>query len=150
VGDRELALAALERAFGRLERPSNEALLHPDCSDDGDLLELYEVADWREMSDELVVRNYAAPSFLSAAGFRYFLPAFMRYALTHPESPEFVIESTVRHLAPGGEWDEFMRSKLAEVDADQAAAIRLFLAVVPEVPGAAEALVWWTGPQAPE
>ena len=94
------AAQAVDAGFSRTERPPNEELLHPRCADDGDLRELYEVEDWREMSDELVVNNYAAPSFLSAAGFQYFLPAFISYALRNPESPEFVIE-----------WRRAMRSR---------------------------------------
>jgi hypothetical protein len=143
VNDRERALAALD-AFADVERPANADLLHPQCMDDGDLLELYEVGDWREMSDQLVIGSYAAPSFLSADGFRYFLPAFMRYALRNPTSPEIVAESIIFHLGPG-EWDEFGRSKLASITPQQAGAIRLFLKAMSTEHDTGAALALWDG-----
>ena len=141
MNDRERALAALD-AFAGVERPANADLLHPQCMDDGDLLELYEVGDWREMSDQLVINSYAAPSFLSADGFRYFLPAFMRFGLQNPTSPEVVTESIIFHLGPG-EWDDFGRSKLASITPEQAGAIRLFLQAMSEEYDTEAALAVW-------
>jgi uncharacterized protein DUF6714 len=135
------AAQAMDVAFSRTERPANSDLLHPRCMDDGDLLELYEVSDWREMSDELVVNNYAAPSFLSAAGFQYFLPAFISYALRNPESPEFVIESTIFHLTPG---DDFTESRFELFDGPQRHAIRLFLEAMAPNYEVEAAVAYWT------
>ena len=134
------AAQALDVGFSRVERPRNEDLLHPRCMDDGDLLELYEVDDWREMSDELVVRSYAAPSFLSAAGFQYFLPAFISYALRNPDSPEFVTESTIFHLTPG---DDFIESRFTLFDGPQRNAIRLFLEAMAPRYEVAAAIAHW-------
>ena len=134
------AAQAVDVGFSRVERPANEELLHPRCMDDGDLLELYEVTDWREMRDELIVRSYAAPSFLSAAGFRYFLPAFLSYGLRNPDSPEFVIESTIFHLTPG---DDFTESRFTLFDGPQRHAIRLFLeAMAPQYEVEAAVAYW--------
>jgi len=41
---------------------------------------------WRSLHPELLARNYAALSFLSDAGFRYFLPAFLIADLSGDES----------------------------------------------------------------
>lgn len=149
MDDRGRALEALARAFADVERPANADLLHPECMDDGDLLELYEVGDWREMSDELVINNYAAPSFLSADGFRYFLPAFIRFALQNPASPEVVVESTIFHLTSGGEFDEFVRSKFASITPEQADAICLFLAAMATEHDTSVALEFWNSAEAP-
>ena len=139
--DLQEAAQALDVAFGRTERPRNEELLHPRCMDDGDLLELYDVDDWREMGDELVIRSYAAPSFLSATGFQYFLPAFISYGLRNPDSPEFVIESTIFHLTPG---DDFIESRFTHFDGPQRHAIRLFLEAMAPNYEVEAALQYWT------
>ena len=140
----EAALAAITDAFADVERPANDELLHEQCADDGDLLELYEVPDWREMSDQQVVNNYAAPSFLSAAGFRYFLPAFMAFGLRNPDTREVVVESTVFHLTPGGGLDEFVRSKFTLFTPAQREATRLFLEAMSEHHDTATALAYWS------
>jgi hypothetical protein len=143
--DTDAALAAIEDAFGSLQRPPNDRLLHEQCADDGDLLELYDVTSWQAMDDELVIRNYAAPAFLSPAGFRYFLPAFMSFALRNPRSPEVVVESTVWHLSPFGEADEFVRSKFTLFTPAQRRATRLFLEAMSDEHDTAAALEHWRG-----
>jgi hypothetical protein len=60
--------------------------------DDNDIARLYPVAHWRELPDELVESEYAAPSFLSPEGFRHFIPAYMAsrcatWAAVPPPSP---------------------------------------------------------------
>ena len=140
----EAALDAIEAAFGTLERPANDELLHEQCADDGDLFELYEIPTWRAMTDEQVIRNYAAPSFLSPLGFRYFLPAYMSFGLRNPETPEVVVESTIFHLAPFGELDEFARSKFSLFTPEQRHATRRFLETLSEHHDTAAALDFWS------
>lgn len=130
MNDRAAALAAVERAFREISRPSNEALLHPDCLDANDLVPLYAFASWRDMTDADVIGNYAAPSFLSPAGFRFFLAAYLSYALRNPNRPEACVSTTIWHLDPTL-YDEkiaaFTRSKFAELDDGQRAAVIAFL-----------------------
>ena len=140
---RAQALRAVMSAFADVERPLNEDLLHPQCMDDGDLLELYEVSDWREMTDEQVVRNYAALSFLSAAGFRYFLPAFLSYGLRDPDTPEVAVESAIFHLDPGQSLRDFAISKFELLDEAQRGAIRQFLEAMRGHHDVAGSLSYW-------
>jgi hypothetical protein len=80
------ALRQIEEAFAEAPRPPNEDLLHPNCFDDNDVAALYEIRHWREMSDVMVENEYAAPAFLSPAGFRHFLPAYLAWVLRLPDS----------------------------------------------------------------
>ena len=124
------ALALVGRAFRDVPRPSDEDLRHPQCFDDSDLVPLYAFASWRDMTDADVIGNYAAPSFLSAEGFRFFLPAYLSYALRNPSSAEACVSTTIWHLDPSL-YDEkiaaFTRSKFALLDDPQRAAVIAFL-----------------------
>lgn len=145
--DIDEALAAIESAFADVVRPGNGELLHADCSDDMDLEALYPIRDWRAMTDEDVVGCYASLSFLSAEGFRYFIPAYMSFVLRHPGSPEAVVSSTVWAFDPTIYDDslaDFVASKHALLDARQREAVRAFLeAMVPFEPDAGRALRYW-------
>ena len=124
------ALHVVEEAFRDVPRPSNEDLRHPDCFDDSDIVPLYAFSSWRDMTDDDVIGNYAATSFLSAAGFRFFIPAYLSYALRNPDSAEACVSTTIWHLDPTL-YDEkiaaFTRSKYKLLDAAQRAAVIGFL-----------------------
>ena len=79
-------LATIGAAFADAPRPSDRELLHERCFDDNDIAALYGVAHWRELDDATVEREYAALSFLSPAGFRHFIPAYLGFALRHPDT----------------------------------------------------------------
>jgi hypothetical protein len=93
-------LAQIDEAFADAPRPSNDELLHERCMDDNDIARLYPVANWRELSDELVESEYAALSFLSPDGFRHFIPAYMGFTLRNLESGAAAVDSTIWSLAP--------------------------------------------------
>jgi len=147
------ALARIESAFGDAPRPSNDELLHERCIDDNDIVRLYDVAHWREMPDELVESEYAALSFLSPAGFRHFIPAYLRFALRHLDTGAAAVDSTIWSLSPPRYDDPglqaFTESKLEPLDDRQRAAAVAFLDAVRELGDehvAAEAelaLRWW-------
>jgi hypothetical protein len=129
------ALAKIESAFATVARPNNDELLHPDSYDDMDLEPLYEIDSWRQMTDEDVIGTYAAPSFLSATGFRYFLPAYMRYSLNNPDSPEAAVSGTIWALDPSLYSERiaaYARSKYELFDDAQRAAIVSFLEAMTE------------------
>jgi hypothetical protein len=147
------ALAQIEEAFADAPRPSNGDLLHERCMDDNDIVQLYPIEHWRHMPDELVESEYAALSFLSPNGFRHFIPAYMRFALRHPESGAAAVDSTIWSLAPvlydDSGLQEFAVSKFSTLSDDQRAAVIAFLEAVCElgdeyVAGhAGNALGWW-------
>jgi hypothetical protein len=140
-------ITRIETAFAAAPRPSNDALLHPDCHDDMDLEQLRTVDHWRRLPDMLVVSEYAALAFLSPAGFRHFIPAYMIWVLRHPTSHEAVVDSTVwafhvelyrTELRP------FVRSKWSLLDTEQRDAVSAFLEAMADYHQDAErALAHW-------
>jgi hypothetical protein len=142
------AIDAVETAFANVPRPTDDELLHPRCVDDADLVGLYPYADWRDVPDEVIEREYAALSFLSAAGYRCFIPAYLRYALRHPRSAAAAVDSAIWSLIPGmydGDLVDFTRSKFSSLTSDERRAIEIALeALAPiEQLDAARALASW-------
>ncbi|HEY7401759.1 MAG TPA: DUF6714 family protein [Actinomycetota bacterium] len=141
-------IAALERAFGSVPRPTNEELLHPRCADDSDLKGLYAFERWRDVPDAVIEREYAALAFLSAAGYRCFLPAYLRFALRHSHGGAAAVDSTVWSLLPEmyeGDLIEFARSKyelLTRAERD-AIGVALEALAADGHPDAAKALASW-------
>lgn len=126
------AIREIEDAFAGLTPPGDAALLHPQCMDDGDVVDFYGAVDRRDLSDEAIIGNYAAPSFFSAEAFRYYMPAFMIWALNHADSIEYAPESTLRAFDPTS-FDgspslyDFQVSKYALFSAPQRRAVIRFL-----------------------
>jgi hypothetical protein len=154
VGIVEDALAQIDAAFAAAPRPSDDALLHEDCFDDNDIAALYAFAHWRDVPDEVVVREYAALSFLSPAGYRQFIPAYMRFSLRHLDGGDAAVDSTIWSLGLDDYSDErmraFTRSKWGELDAAQRAAVLAFLRAVGSLgcgreQDVARALPFWDG-----
>jgi len=150
------ALAQIEEAFADAPRPPDAELLHERCLDDNDIVRLYPVKHWRELPDELVESEYAALSFLSADGFRHFIPAYMGFTLRRLDSGAAAVDSTIWSLAPVFYEDpgiqEFAVSKFASLDEGQRAAVIAFLEAVVELgyeyvaEQAGMALSWWRAP----
>jgi hypothetical protein len=123
-------LDEIERVFADVPRPPNDELLHPQCFDDGDIRELYPITRWQDVPDAVVEREYAALSFLSAAGFRHFLPAYLRFVLTQDDEGQAVIGSTFAALDPDRydpELAAFQRSKYVLFSEPQRRAIAAFV-----------------------
>ena len=145
--------ATIEAAFADTPRPPDAELLHERCSDDNDIAALYGVAHWRELDDATIEREYAALSFLSPAGFRHFIPAYLRFGLRHLDTGAAAVDSTIWSLSPPRYDDPglqaFTESKLEPLDDRQRAAAVAFLDAVRELGDehvAAEAelaLRWW-------
>ena len=149
----EQALATIDAAFGEAPRPPDGELLDERCFDDNDIVALYGVGHWRDLDDATVEREYAALSFLSPAGFRHFIPAYLRFALRHLDTGAAAVDSTIWSLSPPRYDDpglqEFTASKLEALDERQRAAAVAFLDAARELGDdhvAAEAelaLTWW-------
>jgi hypothetical protein len=149
----EPTLAVIDAAFAGAPRPPDGELLHERCFDDNDIAALYGVADRRDLDDATVEREYAALSFLSPAGFRHFIPAYLAFALRHLDSGAAAVDSTIWSLSPrrydDPELQAFTISKLEPLDERERAAVVAFLEAVREhgdehVAAEAElALAWW-------
>jgi hypothetical protein len=143
----------IRAAFAADERPDNAALLHPECRDDMDLQGLYEVGHWSQVPDDLVISEYAALAFLSAEGFRHFIPAYLIWVLRHPDAGEAVVDSAIWAFRPdlhGAALAGFVRSKWAALDVEQQAAVTSFLRTMRDHhPDAEGALAAWLGQAQP-
>ena len=108
------AIVEIETAFAGLAPPGDEKLLHPRCMDDGDVAEFYGAPDRHALSDEMIIRNYAAPSFFGAEAFQYYMPAFMVWSLNHGDTIEYAPESTIRAFDPGTANDDLARFQISK------------------------------------
>lgn len=123
-------IAEIEAAFSGMSAPGDAKLLHPLCMDDGDIKDFYGVLDRGQLTDDIIINNYAAPSFFSMEAFQYFMPAFMIWSLKHHDSIEYVTESTIRAFYPTSEEPkmcEFQVSKFTLFTERQCAAVVKFL-----------------------
>ncbi len=123
-------VAEIELAFSGLSPPGDARLLHPQCMDDGDIVDFYGALDRRQLTDDSIISNYAAPSFFSAEAFQYYMPAFMIWSLNHCDTIEYAPESTIRAFDPTNENPglyEFQVSKFALFTDRQCAAVIRFL-----------------------
>lgn len=126
----DAAVGEIEAALAGVPHPGDDRLLHPQCRDDLDIREFRGSLDWRDVPSELIVRNYAAPSFFSAHAFRYYMPAFMIWTLRHYGAVEYAAESTVCALDPGTDREllyDFQVSKFALFTPAQRSAVIRFL-----------------------
>jgi hypothetical protein len=126
----QATIVEIEDAFSGLDPPGDAQLLHPQCMDDGDIADFYGELDRRQLSDDTIIGNYAAPSFFSAEAFQYYMPAFMIWSLRHHDTIEYAPESTLRALDPtsgGPGLYEFQVSKYALFTRRQRAAVIRFL-----------------------
>ncbi|WP_377194324.1 DUF6714 family protein [Ruegeria meonggei] len=109
-------ITLISAAFGGLDTPLDDELLHPDCMDDVDILEFYGGVRWPEMTDQMIIHGYAAPTAFSAKAFQYYLPAYLIWTLRNSDSPEYANESILLALDPGTSKEmlhEFRKSKFS-------------------------------------
>jgi hypothetical protein len=57
--------------------------------------------DWRAIDEKTLEKFTVTFSFTDWKGFRFYLPAYMIYAITHPESTSIIGDHTVYSLNPG-------------------------------------------------
>lgn len=140
VASMDEVLRRIAEAFAEAPRPTDEELLHERCFDDNDLRSLYGIPHWREVPEAVVEYEYAALFFLSPAGFRHFLPAYLSWVLRHPDSGAAVVDSTLMALMPAS---EFGLSKFTLLDGAQRAAVAAFLEAMADFVDVDEGLEYW-------
>ncbi len=131
----------IREAFDAVPQPSDEELLHPDCMDDCDILQFYGGVRWQDMSDEMIVYNYAALTAFSPKAFRYYLPAYLLWTLRNADSIEYVGEAALRALDPGAPSEmlhDFRKSHYSDLDAGQIEAVKVFLTLLGNHPDLGE------------
>jgi hypothetical protein len=124
------AVEEIDTAFAGLKPPGDAKLLHPQCMDDLDVADFYDAQERQELTGEMLIQRYAAPSFFSAEAFQYYMPAYMIWSLENSDSIEFVVESTLSAFDPGeigSDLRDFQISKFALFTPEQIRAIISFL-----------------------
>ncbi len=117
-------------AFVGLDPPADDELLHPECMDDVDVLEFYGGVKWHEITDQMIVNGYAAPTAFSAKAFQYYLPAYLIWTLHNSDSLEYASESILLALDPGTSKEmlhEFRKSKFDQLTSAQKEVVLRFL-----------------------
>lgn len=120
----------IETAFADVSHPGDDALLHPDCMDDGDVAAYYGSIAWRDIPARTIARESASLGFLSATGFQFLLPAYMIWTLRNFDSGWASVEGTIWALDPGrfgGPFREHNASQYALLTEAQREAIVAFL-----------------------
>ena len=133
--EREAIIQAIERAFRHVERDDGVTLHEAEVIDDYGSDEERAAArrldpdrHWQDVPDATLAR-YSGFSFLDPRGYRYYLPAYMRWILKHPtassdsNSPDSLLHSLTR--TPGIE--EWTLSRWSMLNDDQAAVVCRFL-----------------------
>ena len=88
--------------------------------------------------------EWAALFFLSPAGFRHFLPAYMSWVLRHPDGGAAAVGSTLFALTPAtDDLRTFSLSKFALLDEAQRAAVLSFLEAMAPFEDVTGALAHW-------
>jgi len=118
-------------AFAMIRHPGDDYLLAPDCLDEGEVEGLgshMAGADWRQVPREVIDRNSQGLHSLSAAAYRFFLPAYLLHAL---DDPYFVRSNVfmflIYELEGDGTRERHRRSMLSQ---QQRRAVRCFLEFV--------------------
>lgn len=127
-------MLAIKPAFAETPHPTDEGLLHPQCTDDGDIRDFYGRTTWLSVPDEIIDRNNASLCFFSPEAYRFYLPAYLLWVLrTLDSSDSFTVDSTIYRLAPGtGDLRQFSLSKYAILDAAQRKVVVDFLEYLAE------------------
>jgi hypothetical protein len=142
----DTTVARIEFAFRHVERPANDALLHNERSDDGDIRALYDYESWLDVPDDVLEREYAALAFLSPAGFRHFLPAYMRWVVRHADDQPgaAIVGATFQALTPQtGDDEAFSMSKFTLLEAEQTSCIAAVLERMASHDDAHDARAYW-------
>lgn len=86
---RNRLIADIETVFGDVERGLGQTIHEADLKGHGSADDVRKARlldnerTWQEVPDEVIDACFQALTFLDTAGFRYYLPAFLRFALRH-------------------------------------------------------------------
>ena len=153
---RNSVMRAIEMAFADNPYPADKGLLHPQCMDDEDIRDFYGRTTWLNIPGEVIDRNNASLCFFSPEAYRFYLPAYLIWALRNFDSSDsFTVDSTIYSLTPGeGDLRRFSLSKFALLDVDQRRAVLDFLKYLAEHGGGMvdqhavqKAIAYWSSVQ---
>lgn len=123
--DEERALVAqIEQAFTNTSYPPEVKITNckwncPECTE---ITEAFHGKHWSSLTDVAALRyNSAALSLFTPEAFRFYLPAYLRAALTDPRTADIILDGLEYHLTPpeteGAEAEAWL-SKFGETHMD--------------------------------
>jgi hypothetical protein len=135
----EQLISDIETAFFEVERGEGMTLFEGDLEGAGSEADLRfarardTYATWRDIPDHVIDRYFSALSFLDPQGFRYYIPAFMRFALRHyQDSTSPAIDYAIYHLGQRSVQREHKEARFTVLDESQTGVICRFLRFMAE------------------
>lgn len=110
----KIGIHQAEALDGYASKDEQEAARRLDCD-----------TDWRDVPDAVIARSTAAFSFCDPEGWRFYLPAYMRFVLRHPRSTSPALDLVLSTLTMGWDASELGRSGDAFVVDEASRAFRL-------------------------
>ncbi len=142
---RRAAVEAIEGAFPVGEPPSDHELRNDHCSECKETIGRFIGKRWPDVSVADLSGN-PSPALLTAAGFRYYLPAMMLRSMEAKTRLDCFPDSVIAELSPpGGKLSARGKDRLRDFTDAQIHAILAFLMFLEAVEKAA-----WAGPDWPE
>ncbi len=143
---RDRLLADIQLAFRGVQRGDGPTLHEADLEGVGSAEEARAArerdtdSDWQEVPAQVIERLSWALCFVDPQGFRYYVPAYMSFALRHAESDSNSVDFTIYAFdtQPNSALSEFQASRFSQFDDGQARVICRFLRFMAEYAGADE------------
>jgi hypothetical protein len=136
---RDQLISDIEAAFCDVVRGEGMTLFEGDLEGGGTEADLRfarardTYATWRDVPDHIIDRYFSALSFLDPQGFRYYIAAFMRFALRHyKHSTSPAIDYTIYHFGNHRVQREYKESRFTVLDEPQTVVICRFLRFMAE------------------
>jgi hypothetical protein len=108
----------ISESFGGMEYPGDECIVRDESGGDLEstgIKEALKGQHWRDLSFETLERLRTSLPFLSAEGYRFFLPAFMVMSIVDFARADGIPEEVVRSLTPPAAADVDRMRELAEL-----------------------------------
>jgi hypothetical protein len=131
---RERLISELEAAFRDIQRGAGMTLFEADLEGTRSEADLRwarsrdTYATWQEIPDDVIARYFSALGFLDPEGFRYYIPAFMRFSLRHfDDSHSPSIDWAIYAFCSFGSQPDYCEPRFMVFNEQQAQAICRFL-----------------------
>jgi hypothetical protein len=122
----------LEEAFGQLPVPAPETIVYDSSGEHLECLQVAEVfrgRHWLDINTDELMRERDALAFFSPEGFRFYLPAFARFALLDFDEADLIPMVIVWSL---GRFEDYARRRIALFDNAQRAVLADCVAFIAE------------------
>ena len=153
----EAIVEQIRAAFAGAEYPGREALFNRHCCECAEVSDAFAGRPWTEITLQHLLEGRET-ALLTAAAWRYYLPAMMIWCVREPEAVDVIQDNLVYQLEPPGDDSgvpEWFNERATGFSDEQRAAIAAYLdwyrerdearwAGAKQPPNAARALAHWT------